>query len=114
MFAGIFHGSAQVAASLIQIQRACLKDGFLLTAVEIAEGDEIVRQEVQVPAIPEKPLHRDDGVHFRFHGLVPRDETQEKEPETWVAPGARGSEPGQKLDDILAEDVRLSNVFKLV
>ncbi len=42
MFAGVLDGQAEVAAPLVQVERAGLEDGLGLAAVEIAEGDEVV------------------------------------------------------------------------
>ena len=44
MFADVFHRQAQIAASLIQVQRADLKDSLVPAAVEIPERNKIVHE----------------------------------------------------------------------
>ncbi len=41
--AGVLDREAQVAAPLVQVERAGLEDRLVLAAVEIAEGDEVVQ-----------------------------------------------------------------------
>ena len=47
VFAGVFDREAQVAAALVQVERAGLEDGLVLAAVEVAEGDEVVAELVR-------------------------------------------------------------------
>src|SRR5204862_4916984 len=65
---------AQFTTALVQIKCARLKNGFFLSTIEIAEGDEIIEQFKQVAVIADKPLDGDDIQGFGFKRLVSGDQ----------------------------------------
>ena len=66
MLGGVFHRQAQLATPLVHVQRARLEDPFLLAAVEIVEGNEIVAELIEVAMIAHQPLDGGDGGEFRL------------------------------------------------
>src|ERR1035438_4446220 len=67
---GILDGQAEVAASLVQVKRAGLKDRLVLASIEIPEVDEVVQQLKEVTVVAGELFHRGNGRELRFQALV--------------------------------------------
>ena len=78
MPAGILDDQAQIAASLVQVERARLEDRLVLAPVEIPEGNEVVTELDEVAVIVCQPLQADDRRGIAFLGFVFGDERGER------------------------------------
>src|ERR1039457_4536396 len=67
---GILDGQAEVAASLVQVKRAGLKDRLVLASIEIPEADEVIQQLKEVAVVAGEVCHRGDGSKLRLQALV--------------------------------------------
>ena len=68
--AAILDSKAEVAATLVQIEGASLKDRLVLPPVEIPEGNEVVKQLVKVTVISGELLHCGDSRELRLQTLI--------------------------------------------
>src|SRR5262249_5506007 len=72
--ARVLNGEAELAASLIQKERAGLEDSFVFAAIKITEGDEVVQQFEEVAAIADEAVHGGNGGELRLEFGVLGDE----------------------------------------
>jgi hypothetical protein len=60
--ARVGHLHAEVAAPPVEVERPGLENSLLLARVEVAEGDEVVEQRVEIAVVAHQPLDGGDGV----------------------------------------------------
>ena len=70
MTAHVGYAQAELATALVEVQRTGLKDGLLVTTVEIAEGDEVAQQLDEVAVVARQALERIDLRGRGFRGQI--------------------------------------------
>jgi len=66
----ILYGQAQLTTALVQIERACLKNGFGAPRIKISKRDEVVDEFKEVAVIADEFVDCGNGIGLRFKSSV--------------------------------------------